>query len=203
MSTSSEKFKARAINHLKKSAELKLNTMAECIQEIILAADTMASSIQSGNKILLCGNGGSAADCQHTAAELVSLMEKSFSRSPLPAIALTTDTSFITAFANDFGFDGVFERQVNALGQRGDVLIGISTSGDSTNILRAIKSANKLGLKTIGLSGAGGKMQSLVTNCIRVPSLNTQYIQETHLAIEHILCDLIECILFNKADNHS
>ena len=203
MRTPIEKFKARAINHLKKSAELKLNTMEECIQAIMAAAETLAFTVKSGNKILLCGNGGSAADCQHTAAELVSLMEKSFPRSPLPAIALTTDTSFITAFANDFGFDGVFERQVMALGRQGDVLIGISTSGNSTNILRAIQSANKLGLKTIGLTGAGGQMQSLVTTCIRVPSLNTQYIQETHLAIEHILCDLIECILFNKADKHS
>ena len=203
MHTSRETFKARALNHLRESAELKLSTMEECAQDIMVAAETLAFSIKAGNKILLCGNGGSAADCQHTAAELVSLMEKNFSRSPIPAIALTTDTSFITAFSNDFGFEGIFERQVMALAHRGDVLIGISTSGNSTNILRAIQSANKLGLKTIGLTGAGGQIQSLVTTCVSVPSVNTQYIQETHLAIEHILCDLIECILFNKASQHS
>ena len=200
MKRSVDRMLARAREHLLQSAETKRQTVEQCMDDIVAAAEIMASDLRSGGKVLLCGNGGSAADCQHMAAELVGLMQKDFQRPALPAIALTTDTSFLTAFSNDSGFEGVFERQVRALGKTGDVLIGISTSGDSENVLRAVKAAHSLGMQTIGLTGGGGRLASMVTVGISVPSTSTQHIQETHLAVEHVLCDLIECHLFEKAD---
>ena len=191
---------ARAREHLLQSAETKRQTVEQCVDDIVAAAEIMASDLRSGGKVLLCGNGGSAADCQHMAAELVGLMQKDFQRPALPAIALTTDTSFLTAFSNDAGFEEIFERQVQALGKPGDVLIGISTSGESENVLRAVKAAHSLGMQTIGLTGGRGRLASMVTVAISIPSTNTQHIQEAHLAVEHVLCDLIECHLFEKAD---
>ena len=129
--------------HLLQSAEIKRQTAVSCAGSIAKAADVIAEAFLSGRKLLLCGNGGSAADCQHMAAEFVSRLSKDLDRRALPAIALTTDTSFLTAFGNDRGFEGVFERQVEALGNAGDVLIGISTSGNSVNVVRAIGAAGK------------------------------------------------------------
>ncbi len=168
------------------------------VESILSAAELIAQSFQSGGKVLLCGNGGSAADCQHMAAEFVNRLRAEFERPGLPAIALTTDSSFLTAFANDYDFERVFERQVQTLGKPGDVLIGISTSGNSTNVIRAVEAAEALTMHTIVLTGSGGRLAQIANVAISVPSANTQYIQEAHLAIEHILCDLVERHLFDE-----
>ena len=164
--------------------------IAECAQMLI-------DTLQAGQKILIMGNGGSAADAQHFAAEMVGrfLLE----RRALPAIALTTDTSILTAIGNDYGFDDIFKRQVEALAKPDDVLIGISTSGNSKNIKRAFAAGKNLGVKTIGLLGRdGGEIASLVDLDLTVPSLETPRIQEAHLVMIHILCDLIEKGLFSQ-----
>jgi D-sedoheptulose 7-phosphate isomerase len=185
-------------NHLLQSAEIKRQTAASCAGSIAKAADLIAKVYLSGRKLLLCGNGGSAADCQHMAAEFVSRLSKDLDRRALPAIALTTDTSFLTAFSNDCGFEGIFERQVEALGSAGDVLIGISTSGNSPNVLRAIEAARKKDMHTITLTGNGGRLSAMADIAIAVPSSDTQYIQEAHLAVEHIVCELVEFVLFRE-----
>ena len=131
------------------------------------------------------------------AAEFVSRLTKDFERPGLPAIALTTDTSFLTAYANDVGFEGVFARQVQTLGKPGDVLIGISTSGNSPNVIRAVEAALAANIHTIALTGSGGRLAEIGDVVISVPSANTQHIQEAHLAIEHIVCDLVERCLFD------
>lgn len=186
----------RIEHHLRESAEVKLQLIQTGMPSILAAAEIIAHSFRGGGKLLLCGNGGSAADCQHFAAEFVGRLTKDFQRPALPALALTTDTSFITAHANDVSFDEIFERQVEALGKSGDVLIGISTSGNSPNVLRAIAAAKKLKMKTIALTGSGGGIVDQVDVAIIVSSVNTQHIQESHLAIEHIVCDLVEQLLF-------
>lgn len=182
--------------YLAKSAEVKRQTGEECVEAIVAAAALIVDVFRSGHKLLLCGNGGSAADCQHMATELVSRLSKEFDRPGLPAIALTTDTSFLTAYANDSGFDGVFERQVQALGKSGDALIAISTSGSSPNVLRAAEAARAKRMHVIALTGSQGRLATLADTTIAVPSTDTQHIQETHLAIEHLLCALVEKELF-------
>lgn len=188
----------RVRTHLLESAELKQQVIETCMKSILAAADLIADTFRSGGKVLLCGNGGSAADCQHMAAEFVSRLTKDFDRPGLPAIALTTDTSFLTAYANDVDFEGVFARQVQALGKPGDVLVGISTSGNSVNVIRAVEAARQTSLKIIVLTGSGGRLASMADVAIMVPSSNTQYIQEAHLAIEHIICELVERQLFTR-----
>jgi phosphoheptose isomerase len=183
----------RLRRHVIGSIETKQRLLVACEDGLIAAAETITTSLQAGGKILLCGNGGSAADCQHIAAEFVSVLNQSFLRPGLPAIALTTDTSVLTASANDFGFEGVFARQTQALGRPGDVLIGISTSGNSANVLRAFGHARSHGIRTIGLTGEiGGKMLEACDICLRAPSDVTQFIQESHIMMGHILCDLAE-----------
>lgn len=189
----------RARSHLLESAALKRQIAEQCLDDILAAAKLIAEAFRLGGKVLLCGNGGSAADCQHIASEFVNVLSKNFPRPGLPAIALTTDTSFLTAYGNDFGFEGVYERQVETLGRPGDVLIGISTSGNSPNIIRAVDAAMKMGLRTIGLVGESGKLVELVDCAIAVPSRDTQYIQESLLSVEHILCDLVERIIFERS----
>lgn len=186
----------RARAHLLESADIKRQTSEKCLDAILAAAKLITDTLQAGGKILLCGNGGSAADCQHMAAEFVSRLSKDFERPGLPAVALTTDTSFLTAFANDYGFEGVFERQVEALGKAGDILIGISTSGNSPNVIRAVETALTANMRAIVLTGSGGRLAGMAHVSISVPSTNTQYIQEAHLAIEHTLCELVERTLF-------
>lgn len=156
----------------------------DCVQDIIDAADLITTAFKSGNKLLLCGNGGSAADCQHLAGEFVPM--------GLPAIALTTDTSFLTAYSNDVGFGGVFGKQVETVGAVGDVLLAISTSGKSKNILCAIQQANLSGHYTIGLTGKNGIEQPKCDVLIKVPSTNTQHIQEAHAMIEHLIWMLVK-----------
>jgi len=183
-------------SHMLQSAEIKRQTAARCAQSIVKATEVIAGAFLSSGKLLLCGNGGSAADCQHMAAEFVSRLSKDIERRALPAIALTTDTSFLTAFSNDCGFEGIFERQIEALGRAGDVLIGISTSGNSPNVIRAVEAAGKRNMGTIALTGNGGRLAAMADIVIAVPSTDTQYIQEAHLAVEHILCELVEFALF-------
>jgi D-sedoheptulose 7-phosphate isomerase len=186
----------RIRTHFRHLIEVNRQVAATCSEDILAAANLITQTFGSGGKVLLCGNGGSAADCQHVAAELVSRLTKGFERPGLPAIALTTDTSFLTAFANDCGFEGVFERQVQALGRSGDILIGISTSGESLNVLRAARLARRLGMQVVALTGNQGHLKDLADVAICVPSSNTQQIQESHLAIEHLLCEIVERNLF-------
>jgi len=177
---------------LNESAQVKLKLD---VRQIILAAQLIIETYQKGGKVVLLGNGGSAADAQHIAAELVGRFKKE--RKPLPAIALTTNTSVLTAIGNDYSFEQVFRRQVEALVQPEDIVIGISTSGNSPNVLFAIEQAKEIGAKTIGLSGKdGGKLAQSANLCLVVPSNNTPRIQESHITIGHILCDLVEQALF-------
>ncbi len=176
-------------------AKLRQETVRVCLKDMELAASLLIKCYKSGGKMLLCGNGGSAADSQHIAAEMVGKFNRL--RKALPAIALTTDTSALTAIGNDFGFEHVFARKVEAHGNKGDVLIAISTSGNSKNILLAAKTAKKLGMKVIGLTGkSGGLLKPLCDICICVPSDQTPRIQEIHISIGHILCEEIESELF-------
>jgi D-sedoheptulose 7-phosphate isomerase len=194
---------SRVSAHLQESIDTLQRVQEICFDEIIVAATQLAIVLQAGGKILLCGNGGSAADCQHMAAELVSILSLNFERPALAAIALTTDTSLLTAYSNDFGFEGVFERQVLALGKPDDALIGISTSGNSKNVVRAIKTANTIGMCTIALSGLGGQLPEIADFAVSVPSEDTQQIQEAHAVIIHILCDLIERSVFSEKASRS
>jgi phosphoheptose isomerase len=189
---------AQVRSYLLESAETKRLTADACADAIVAAAGVLTEAFRNGGKVLICGNGGSAADCQHMAAEFVSRLTKDFERPGLPAIALTTDTSFLTAFANDCGFEGIFARQVQALGRPGDVLIGISTSGNSGNVIQAVELARTMGLRTVSLTGSDGRLAKLVDVAISVPSNDTQHVQETHLAVEHVLCFLTERALFGR-----
>jgi D-sedoheptulose 7-phosphate isomerase len=162
---------------------------------IATIAELTANAMQAGRKLLVAGNGGSAADAQHLVAEFVSRL--TIDRPALRAIALTTDTSILTATGNDYGFDRVFERQIEALGQPGDVFLGISTSGNSPNILKALHQAKKMDVHTIGFSGnSGGKMAALCDHNVIIPSAVTMNIQECHLALEHIFCMVVERCYF-------
>lgn len=179
------------------SSTLKLLISLE--NQITLASAIIAEAFTKKKKLLLCGNGGSAAEAQHIAAEYVSSLRHQFLRKSLPAIALTTDTSFITASGNDYGFEKIFERQLESLGSKGDVLIAISTSGNSQNVLAGIRMAKKKGLKIIGLTGnSGGEMRDVCDVLINVPSEETMRIQECHLFIEHTICELVEIKLFGE-----
>ena len=184
--------------YLHKSAELKREVADKCGDAILAAVEEIAGAFRSGHKILLCGNGGSAADCQHMAAEFVGVLNKEFRRPGLAAIALTTDTSFLTAFTNDFGFEGVFAQQVETLGNAGDILIGISTSGNSPNVVRAMEAAQARGLGTIALTGSSGQLTQVADVSVAVPGTETQHIQEAHLAIEHLICELVEKQVFSR-----
>lgn len=188
---SASRTEALVANALLEGVRLRVQLTAEHSGDIARAAELMRDAVQAGKKVLLCGNGGSAADAQHIAAELVGRFV--VERRPLPAIALTTDTSALTAIGNDYGYEVVFSRQVEALGCPGDVLIAITTSGTSKNVVAAYDSARKLGMKVIGLTGAKGA--AFVAQCdagVAVPSLNTARIQECHIAIGHLLCEILD-----------
>ncbi len=166
-------------------------------ESIFRAAELLVSTIRKGGKILACGNGGSAADAQHFAAELVVRLRSSFNRPAIAALALTTDTSILTAGANDYGFEQVFARQIEALGQSGDVLAAFSTSGNSANVIQAVQVAREKNIPVIGfLGGDGGKLKHLVDIPLIVPSAETARIQEVHGVMIHILCELLETALF-------
>ena len=159
-------------------------------------AEAIAAAFRGGHKLLIAGNGGSAADAQHIAGEFLSRLN--FDRNPLPAVALTTDSSVLTAIGNDYGFDRTFERQVRGLGQPGDVFIAISTSGRSANVIAALKAAHESGLVTIGFTGSGGcaSMQPLCAHCLAAPSEETPLIQQIHIVAAHAICGLVELDLF-------
>ena len=182
---------------LKESSETKLKIEQECKEDILKAVYVLSEVYSNGNKLLLCGNGGSAADCQHIATELMIRLSHHIQRPALPAIALTTDTSNLTAGGNDIGFENIFSRNVEGLGNKGDALIAISTSGNSGNIIKAVEMAHKKGMKVIGLlGGEGGKLKPLVDLPIIIPASNVQRIQEGHITVAHIICELVEDELY-------
>jgi len=163
---------------------------------ILEAGVLISNAFQAGSKILICGNGGSAADSQHFAAEFVSAFSRDIERRGLPALALSVDTSILTAYSNDFGFEGVFARQVEAYGQPGDLLIALTTSGSSMNCLAAVREAKSRGLKTIALTRTSGAISSEVDISIEVPSTDTQHIQECHMVAYHVIVEIVEKSLF-------
>lgn len=188
------------IDSLNESSETKLKIKDQLTDEIIKAVDLLSSCFNDGKKLLLCGNGGSAADCQHIATELMIRLSHHIQRPALPAIALTTDSSNLTAGGNDIGFENVFARNVDGLGNKGDVLLAISTSGISPNVIKAVDMAHKKGMKVIGfLGGNGGKLKDTVDLPIIIPSSNVQRIQEGHITVAHIICELVEDKLYGRA----
>jgi len=189
-------FVAQQISESISVKEAMLND-AELINVVESIAALIVETYRNGGKVLLAGNGGSAADAQHIAAELVSRF--TLDRPALPAMALTTDTSILTAISNDYGYDSLFSRQLEANAKPGDVFIAISTSGNSPNIVRALKTANDIGVVAVGLTGAtGGEMADLCRYCVNIPSTDIPRIQEGHITVGHILCASTEQVLFGQ-----
>lgn len=183
--------------HFDEGSKLRDRFCSDNARTIADVSIRIAYALAKENKLLLCGNGGSAADCQHIAGEFVNRFL--IDRPPLPAIALTTDTSVLTAIGNDFSYEEIFSKQVKALGKEGDVIIGISTSGNSGNVIAALTAARELGLVTVGLTGTGGgKMAELCDYLLAVDDKRTPLIQEVHLAIEHLICGLTDYYLFEN-----
>jgi len=184
---------------LTESSETKLKILETCTGDIEKAVDLLVDAYKKGKKLLLCGNGGSAADCQHIATELMIRLSHHIQRPALPAIALTTDTSNLTAGGNDIGYENVFARNVEGLGNDGDILLAISTSGNSPNVIKAVEMAHSKGIKVIAfLGGSGGKLKSRVDVSVVIPSANTQRIQEGHITVAHIICELTEEELYGE-----
>jgi D-sedoheptulose 7-phosphate isomerase len=190
-------MEAEANRFARSEIERTLNVLHDTLADGALiaavesAGTVCAEAISAGNKILFAGNGGSAADAQHLAAELVGKL--AYDRPAMPALSLTTDTSILTAIGNDYGYEDVFVRQIGALGVKGDVLVGISTSGRSKNLVKAFSAARERGLKLVSLTGAtGGDLLALSDICMRIPSTDTQKIQEAHIVLGHIFCGLVE-----------
>lgn len=183
------------------SIETKKKLLSDKELTLIIAKVAMIieDAYANGNKVLIAGNGGSAADAQHIAAEFVSRFF--FDRPGLPAIALTTDTSMLTAIGNDYGFDKLFSRQVQAQGQKGDIFIGISTSGNSENVIKAVEEAKKYGLITVVLCGNSGQLKELADYAIAVPSSSTPFIQESHICVGHMICAMVEKTVFAEGYN--
>lgn len=183
---------------IQKSLDVKSDMLDNCVDDIKSAADIMIDVALKSNTIFWCGNGGSAADAQHMAAELMGGL-RDHGRQAIPSIALTTDSSFITAWANDTEYESIFSRQIEGLGKKGDVLIAISTSGNSSNVLRAIEAAKTKDIGVIILTGkSGGKMAGSGDVTIQIPSDDTQRIQEGHLLVEHILCESVEAAILGN-----
>jgi D-sedoheptulose 7-phosphate isomerase len=190
-------MKDKAIKAFEDSADVKRRFAREYADKIAQTAQLIARALREGRKILLFGNGGSATDASHLAAEFVGRYHKD--RAPLPAIALGSDPAAVTCIANDYGYDELFARQVRAHGQKGDIAIAISTSGNSPNVLKGVEAAKACGLTTIGWTGhKGGKLAGLVDHAFIVPSTVTARIQESHITLGHVLCELIESELFEK-----
>jgi len=184
-------------DELEESAAVKRKIFEQCADKVIGAVDVIIRALNADKKILFCGNGGSAADSQHLATEFVIRMDPRIKRPGLPAIAITTDSSMLTAGANDIGYENVFARAVEALGNEGDVLVAISTTGNSPNVNQALKMATSKGMATIGFLGRdGGTARDLVDVAVIVPSDDTQRIQEGHITIGHIICALVEREMF-------
>jgi len=190
-------MKEEILQAFKDSAEVKTRFIRLHADKLIQVVKVLVAAFKGGHKVLLFGNGGRAADAQHLAAEFVNrfLIE----RPPLPAIALTTDSSILTSISNDYGYADTFVKQVKALGREGDVAIGISTSGTAANVVKAIKMAKDMGLKTVGLTGGeGGDLARIVDFALVVDSSSTPRIQETHIIIGHVLCDMVDRLLFQQ-----
>ncbi len=181
-------------NILDESIRVKENFIRNNIELIIKGADRLVACIASGHKILIFGNGGSAADAQHIAAEFINRFQ--IERPPLAALALTTDTSVITSIGNDYHFDEIFAKQIRALGQKDDIAIGISTSGNSGNVVKAVEAAKDIRMFTIAFTGRGGKLAECADMAFAVESDTTARIQESHITLGHILCDLVDRMLF-------
>ena len=197
MSATAKSREDSITEHFRRSREALERAAAdgEMLQAMIRATETIATALRNGNKLLIAGNGGSAADAQHIAGEFLSRLN--FDRNPLPAIALTTDTSVLTAIGNDYGFEHVFERQVRGLAHKGDVLLAISTSGRSPNILAGLRAARAVGAATVGFTGnANSPMLALCDICVRAPSDSTPQIQQIHIVAAHAICGLVEQELF-------
>ncbi len=185
-------------DNLKNSIAAKEDFAATQTAEIIKLAGMMVACIDKGGKIMIFGNGGSAADAQHMAAEFVNRFM--IDRKPLPALALSTDSSILTSIGNDFSFDDIFAKQISALGKEDDLALGISTSGNSPNVLNAMEIAHEMGITTAALTGGkGGKLKDMADICLNVPTSKTPHIQETHLWIEHLLCWIVDDVLFGEA----
>lgn len=197
MTVDHDDVRASAHDYLREVGDLFAIVRDRCTDDIVAAAEVLVGSFRAGGKLLICGNGGSAADAQHLATEFVSTLTIDHPRPSIPAIALTTDTSLLTALANDFGVEGMFARQLEALGHPGDVLLAISTSGSSANVVRAAERAKELDLRVVALTGeTGGSLAPVADVAIRVPSRTTAHIQECHLAIEQLLALLVERELY-------
>jgi len=186
---------ANIVKQIEDSIQLKKSLQKEA-KNLVATADLLVNAFKKGNKVLLFGNGGSAADAQHIACELAGKFY--LDRPPLPAIALTTNTSSLTAIGNDYSYEEVFVRQVKGLVKQGDVVIGISTSGNSPNVLRGIEEAKRLGATTIAFTGRGGRLKELADYILSVPSDDTPRIQEAHITAGHIICYLVEQALFGN-----
>ncbi|MEO8475423.1 MAG: SIS domain-containing protein [Actinomycetota bacterium] len=192
-----DELRETARDYLASTADTVRRVEAECLDDITAAAEVLISSLRAGGKLLICGNGGSAADAQHLATEFVSTLTIDNPRPSIPAIALTTDSSLLTAIANDFGIEGVFSRQIEALGRPGDVLIAISTSGNSANVVKAAERARTQDVRVVALTGeTGGALSPLADAAIRVPSTTTAHIQECHLAVEQLLALMVERAMY-------
>jgi D-sedoheptulose 7-phosphate isomerase len=190
MNTKSD-IAAQIVEALAESIETKKRVIERNVPVLQDITAALIKALKNGNKILFFGNGGSAADSQHIAAEFVSRFKRE--RKALPAIALTTDTSILTAIGNDYSFDNVFSRQIEALGEPGDVAIGISTSGNSPNVIKAVKTARKMEMLAIGFTGeSGGELKNCVDLCFQAPSPSTPHIQEAHITAAHAICDIVE-----------
>lgn len=190
-------WKGKISDSINGSIETKKRVLEDNSDDIIRIGELLGNAVKNSGKIMFCGNGGSAADAQHLAAELVVRLRPHVNRKALPGLALTVDPSIITAGGNDYGYDSVFERGVEAYGKQGDVLIGISTSGNSQNVLLAIEKAKEIGVKAFGLLGkSGGKILPVCDDALVVPSDITARIQESHILIGHIWCEMIEEIVF-------
>ncbi len=187
-------MKAIILRHLEESLQVKRQFIEKHIDHILRAAEKMAACIKTGNKILIFGNGGSAADAQHLAAEFVNRFK--IERPPLAALALTTDTSILTSIGNDYHFNDIFSKQIEALGKKNDIAWGLSTSGNSKNVIQAIKAANAKNLFSIASTGRGGALASCAQLVFATESDDTARIQEAHITLGHIICDLVERTLF-------
>lgn len=196
--TPSEQLACLIHEEFEESVAVKVATLRQCAGAVRQIAMVIIDALRAGNKVLLFGNGGSAADAQHIAAELIGRYQ--IDRRPLPAIALTTDTSILTAVGNDYGFDQIFARQISALGNPHDVALAISTSGKSSNVIAGLQAAEKVGMKTVGFTGGdGGAVKNLAEHCLCVPSTKTARIQEVHLMAGHAISLAIERALFGQA----
>ncbi len=187
------------IKIFRESGQVKEAFVNENLNRIVAVVEAVTTALKAGNKILLFGNGGSAADAQHLAAEFVNRFV--IERPPLPAIALTTDTSVITSIGNDYDFADIFSKQIRAIGQKGDIAWGMSTSGTSMNVVKGLEAAKKIGMVTIGLTGRdGGDVAKIVDHALNVSSTSTPRIQEVHITVGHVICEMVDFKLFQRPD---